>query len=252
MSGVNFSGYTTFVFDLDGTIWDVTKLMPGAAKVVSHLRAAHKDVLFVSNHTMFGRREVAARLRKMGLQVSHKNIINAGYSVATWLKARGVKKVMVFGKGAVADLREQGIEITDRLPVKYVVLGHDPEMNYKKLGKIYEAVSAGATVLSTAPGRLFFVGDKWYPGMGAFNAAIEYMTNKKVVILGKPSGWMLHLVRNRVRGRTVIFGDEINSDIPFGKKAGWTTVLVLTGVDKSTKGKVKPDYVLRSVADIRL
>jgi len=248
----SFSSYTTFVFDLDGTIWDVLKLMPGAARTVSHLRAAHKNVLFVSNHTMYGRREIAARLRRMGLQVSHKDIINAGYAVAAWLKAKGVRRVMIFGRGARDDLREQGIEFTDKLPVKYVVLGHDPEMNYKKLGKIYEAVAAGATVLSTAPGRLFFVGDKWYPGMGAFNTAIEYMTKKPVVVLGKPSSWMLHLLRDRVKGRTVIFGDEINSDIPFGKKAGWTTVLVLTGVDKSTKGEAKPDHILKSVAEIKI
>lgn len=249
---MNFSKYATFVFDLDGTIWDVLRLIPGASRIVSHLRAAKKNVLFVSNHTMYGRKEIAARLRRMGLQVGHRDIINSGYSVATWLKAKGVKKVMVFGKGMRDDLKEEGIEATDKLPVKYVVLGHDPEMNYKKLGRIYEAVRDGATVLSTAPGRLFFVGDKWYPGMGAFNAAIEFMTNKKVVVLGKPSGWMLHLIRKRVRGKTVIFGDEINSDIPFGKKAGWTTVLVLTGVDKSTKGEAKPDYILRSVADIKI
>jgi len=252
MPNPNFSSYTTFVFDLDGTIWDVLKLVPGATRTVTRLRAARKNILFVSNHTMYGRKEIAARLRSMGLQVSHKDIINAGYSVAAWLKARGVKKVLAFGKGIADDLHEQGIETTSQLPAKYVVLGHDPEMGYKKLGKIYEAVRDGATVLSTAPGRLFFVGDKWYPGMGAFNAAIEFMTNKKVVVLGKPSGWMLQLIKKRIRGRTVIFGDEINSDIPFGKKAGWTTVLVLSGVDKSTKGEVKPDYILKSVADIKL
>ena len=248
----NFRGYTTFVFDLDGTIWDVVGLVPAAARTISQLRAAKKNIVFVSNHTMFSRREIAAKLRKMGLQVSHRDVINAGYSVATWLKARGVRKVMIFGKGVLADLKEEGIEATSKLPVKYVVLGHDTEMGYKRLGKIYEAVAAGATVLSTAPGRLSFVGDKWYPGMGAFNAAIEYMTNKKVVVLGKPSDWMLHLLKKRIFGKTVIFGDEINTDIPFGKKAGWTTVLVLTGVDKSTKGEVKPDFVLKSVASIEL
>jgi len=261
----NFSSYTTFVFDLDGTIWDKVRIFPGVAKTFARLRRAGKKILIISNHTLSGRKQISAELRKMGLQVSYKEIINSGYAIALWLKKKNVKKVLAFGYGVKEDLGAQGIKTTDKLPVKYVVLGHDEEMNYKKLGKIYEAVLRGATVISSAPGRLFFVGDKSYPGMGAFNAAIEYMTKKRVVILGKPSEWMLNLVKKIARGKTVIFGDEIDSDVPFGKKAGWTTVLVLTGVDKSAKvekgakggeksakREMKPDYILKSVADIKL
>jgi len=253
---VNFSSYKTFVFDLDGTVWDEIHLMHGVAKIFSRLRSAGKNVLIISNHTLHSRRELARILQKKGLKISYKEIINSGYAVATWLKKKGVKKAIAYGEGVKKELREQGIEAVEKMPVKYIVLGHDEEMNYRKLGKIYEAVRDGATVISTAPGRLFFVGSSWYPGMGAFNVAIEYMTEKPVLVLGKPSGWMLHLIKKRIHGKTVIFGDEINSDIPFGKKAGWTTVLVLTGVDKSTKsgkkGEMKPDYILRSVAEIKV
>ncbi len=118
---------------------------------------------------------------------------------------------------------------------------------------IYKAVSQGATVLTTGVGRLFSYGNEMLPGMGAFVAAIELMTQKKVLFVGKPSKYMAKLILKKVKGKKVVmFGDEMNDDIPFAKSLGWTAVLVLTGVDKKVYGKVKPDFILKSVADIRL
>ena len=248
----DFSKYDTFVFDLDGTVWDVTKLLPGVSKTFSILKKKGKNVIFVSNHTMYSRRQIAHRLERMGLEVEESDIINAGFSVAKWLRAHHASKAMIFGEGIVRDLREEGIANTKELPVGYVVIGHDRKMNYEKLARIYRASRAGASILTSAVGRLFYYKGKWYPGMGVVNSAVEAMTGKKPVELGKPSSWMLKLVMKRVKGRTVIFGDEVNSDIPFGKKAGWTTVLIKTEVNKLKKGDIRPDFVLRSVADIKV
>jgi ribonucleotide monophosphatase NagD (HAD superfamily) len=54
------------------------------------------------------------------------------------------------------------------------------------------------------------------------------------------------------RKETVLFGDELDSDILLGKNAGYFTVLVKTGVDKIVKGKIRPDLVLNSVADVKV
>lgn len=249
---MNFSKYQTFVFDLDGTIWNTKKLFPGAAETIERIRKKGKQVLFISNHTITARVDLVKKLQKLGLHIHENELITASEGAEEFLKGkRG--KVLVFGSGVKKDFRKFGIKFTEKLPSKYVVLGHDPTIDYKKLAMIYKASSQGAIVLTTGVGRLFSYGNEMLPGMGAFVAAIELMTQKKVLFVGKPSKYMAKLILKKVKGKKVVmFGDEMNGDIPFAKSLGWTAVLVLTGVDKKVYGKVKPDFILKSVANIKL
>jgi ribonucleotide monophosphatase NagD (HAD superfamily) len=54
------------------------------------------------------------------------------------------------------------------------------------------------------------------------------------------------------RKETVVFGDELKADIGLGKKCGYFSVLVRTGVDKEVKGKIKPDLVLNSLKEVEV
>jgi 4-nitrophenyl phosphatase len=249
---MNFSKYQTFVFDLDGTIWNTKRLFPGAAETIERLRKKGKQVIFISNHTITARIDLVNKLQKLGLHIHENELITAAEGAREFLKGkRG--KVLVLGAGVKKDFRRFGIRFTDKLPVKYVVLGHDPTIDYNKLAMIYKAVSQGATVLTTGVGRLFSYGNEMLPGMGAFVAAIENMTQKKVLFVGKPSKYMAKLILKKVKGkRVVMFGDEMNDDVPFAKSLSWTAVLVLTGVDKKVYGKFRPDFILKSVANIKL
>jgi len=249
---MDFSKYQTFVFDLDGTLWNNKKLLPGAAKTIEKLYKANKQVVFISNHTITPRPLLLKKLQKLGLHIHDKQLITSTECAAEFLKGkRG--RALVFGKGVKTDFRRMKIKFVNKLPAKYIVLGHDPTIDYKKLAIIAKAVSQGATVLSTGIGRLFSYGNEMLPGMGSIVAAIEFMTRKKVIFVGKPSKYAAKLVRKKVKGkRVVVFGDEINSDIPFAKSLGWTGVLLQSGVDKKVWGKYKPDFILKSVADIKV
>lgn len=248
---MNFSKYQTFVFDLDGTIWNTKKLFPGAAATIEKLRQKGKQVLFISNHTITARVDLVKKLQKLGLHIHESELITAAEGAKEFLKGRK-GKVLVLGRGVKKDFRKFEIRFTNRLPVKYVVLGHDPTIDYKKLAIIYKATTEGAVVLTTGVGRLFTYGNEMLPGMGSIVAAIENMTQKKVVFVGKPSKYMAKLILKKVKGKKVVmFGDEMNDDIPFAKSLGWTAVHVLTGVDKKA-GKIKPDCVLKSVAEIKI
>jgi HAD superfamily hydrolase (TIGR01450 family) len=248
---MNFSKYQTFVFDLDGTIWNTKKLFPGAAETIEMLRKKGKQVLFISNHTITARVDLVRKLQKLGLHIHESDLITAAEGAREFLKGkRG--KVLVLGSGVKKDFKRFGTKFTNKLPVRYVVLGHDPTIDYKKLGMIYRAFTQGATILTTGVGRLFSYGNEMLPGMGSIVAAIENMTQKKVVFVGKPSKYMAKLILKKVRGKkVVVFGDEANSDIPFAKSLGWDSVLVLSGVDKKA-GEIKPNHILKSVADIKL
>lgn len=248
---MNFSKYDTFVFDLDGTVWNTKKLFPRAAESIENLRKKGKQVLFVSNHTITARVDLIKKLQRLGLHIHESELIGASEGAREFLKGkRG--KVLVLGSGVKKDFRKFGIKFTEKPPARYVVLGHDPTIDYKKMGMIYRAFTQGATILTTGVGRLFTYGNEMLPGMGSIVAAIETMTQEKVVFVGKPSKYMAKLILKKIKGKKVVmFGDESNDDIPFAKMLGWTSVLVLTGVDKKSD-KIKPDCVLKSVADIKV
>jgi len=249
---MKFTKYDTFVFDVDGTLWNSKNLFPGVTGTIKLLREAKRQVLFVTNRTLTGRAQILKRLQHLGLTIRDDELVTSSEGAAEFLKGKK-GNIMIFGDGVKKDFRKWGIKYINSLPVKYVVLSHDPSLNYKKLGLIYKAYTQGATIIATAVGRLFSYSNEMLPGMGSIIAAIEFMTQKKVTFVGKPSEYVAKLVKAKVRGKKVImFGDEANSDIPFAKSLGWTSVLVQTGVDKKSWTKYKPDYVLKSVADIEI
>ena len=47
-----------FAFDLDGTIWEGPRLLPGATALVEDLRASGLRVVFASNSSQIGRAHV--------------------------------------------------------------------------------------------------------------------------------------------------------------------------------------------------
>ncbi len=250
---VNFGKFDTFIFDLDGTLWNYPNLIPGVAKIIKLLEDNGKQRLYVSNFNLLSRRGALNHLRSLGVMARLEELITSAYAVAEYLKGRK-GKVMAFGHGINQELMDNGIKVSNTLPVDYLVVGHDINFNYQKLSLALEAMRKGAKLLVPSFGPLWPAYGKLLPGTGALVEPIETISGKKATLLGKPSEFMRKLIdanRRSPRSKTVLFGDEADSDIAIGKRSGYFTVLVKTGVDKRI-GKIKPNAVINSVADIRL
>jgi ribonucleotide monophosphatase NagD (HAD superfamily) len=76
------------------------------------------------------------------------------------------------------------------------------------------------------------------------------------MVVGKPSPLAAEVTLERLgrpAGECVMVGDNIESDILMGCRAGMTTVLVLSGVSQRADlahARVQPDYVLESIASL--
>jgi len=251
---MRFSRFSTFIFDLDGTVWDWKRLFPGVEKVIRLLRREGKQVLFVTNNTLVGRGDLLKKLRNFGIEANKNDLVSSGLAIAEYLKGRK-GKAMVLGDGLKKDLIKSGINVSNDCHAKHLVVGHDTNFNFQKLCLALEALKNGASFLVAAKGKFFVSGKDFLPGTGVIVNVIEYASGRRATLLGKPSNLMcqtLHLFVQSPRNRTVIFGDELNSDIVMGKRCGYFTILVRTGVDKTVKGKIKPNAVLNSVADLKL
>jgi HAD superfamily hydrolase (TIGR01450 family) len=251
---MDFSRFDTFIFDLDGTIWNWIELFPKVRIKINLLLQFGKQRRWVSNNTVLSRSGLVKKMKNFGIEVEESEVINAGYAIGQYLKDKKGKS-LVFGEGLKEDLRKAKVRLTNNPSADFVVVGHDWKFNYEKLVLSSECLQKGARLLTSARGRYFTFGDKMIPGTGALTDVVEYVSGKKALLLGKPSDYMLKTLKSFINSpveKTVEFGDELKADIVMGKKAGWFTVLVRTGVDKKPSKTIKPDAVIDSVADIKI
>ena len=248
---MNFKDIDTFVFDLDGTVWYWTRLIPRVKETVHKLKRLGKTVLYVSNNTIESRRNLAKRLCKFGIETRCEDVINAGIVIGYYIKEHE-GTALALNIGTERDLKEVGVSIRKRPPVDYVVVTEDWDFNYRQLSLAFDAVTAGGKLLTSVMGRHWMVGNKMVPGVGCWVKAVEFATNTTARTLGKPSDYMAKIVSRRLGDckRTVYVGDEYESDVLFGQKLGCYTVFVNTGMDKGKTSKVEPDLWLNTAKDL--
>lgn len=132
----------------------------------------------------------------------------------------------------------------------------------------YDKLAIGTICLNQSESALFVAtnqdaqfpaaGGLLLPGAGAGIAALEVGSGRKVqVCVGKPSIELSTYMTDHFKldsTTTVMIGDRLNTDIEFGKAAGWHTVLVLTGISSTldvenlSSPDQAPDHILASLA----
>jgi len=91
-------------------------------------------------------------------------------------------------------------------------------------------------------------GGAW-PGTGATLAAVETASGKRAETGGKPEPHLFEQARKLIPNakRVAMVGDRIASDIEGGRRAGLTTILVLTGACSRAEAEgatFPPDHVI--------
>ena len=240
--------FDAFVFDLDGTFWWYPKLVDGAKEIYGKLIEYGKKVIFVSNFTYLDREGIVEIFRKNGIFVRKEQIITSSYVAAKVLKDQIVFPI---GKGLEEELKKNGVRICKNEDANSVVIGHDTDFNYNKANVALKILlKENSKFYTTAYGKLWIFENNTVPGTGLITAGLEYCSGKRAIMLGKPSDFMLKVVRKVVEGKVIYFGDENKADIEFANKAGFFSVFVKGGVDKKPNKKIKPKMVLNSLRDL--
>ena len=68
--------YQGFIFDLDGTIYRGSHLIPNAEKTVNHIKTSGKEVIFISNKTTGSVNDYYKFLLTHGLKIEEDEIVN--------------------------------------------------------------------------------------------------------------------------------------------------------------------------------
>ena len=252
------SKYQGYFIDLDGTIYRGKHRIPAAKRFIDRLQAAQIPFLFVTNNTTKMPSDVVKNLAvNHDIHVSKRNVYTAGLATADYLDQMAVRKsqkktVFVIGeKGLRQALADKGFVFDGHNP-NYVVVALDSQATYHDFAVATLASQHGATFVGTNPDSNIPNEKGMLPGAGSLVKMVEYATQVKPIIIGKPRTIILknalqliHLKKDQV----IMVGDNYLTDILAGIHFGIDTLLVYTGVStrqQVANQKIKPTYQINS------
>ncbi len=246
-----------YLIDMDGVIYRDNHLIPGADRFIRELRSANVPFLFLTNNSQRTRRDVATKLRRLGIDVEDEHVFTCAMATARFLaqqKPGGTAYVIGEG-GLLTALHHNGYAIVDKDP-DYVVVGEGRTVNFEVMELALRLVLGGAKLVATNLDPNCPTQGGMRPGCGAIVAMLESASGARAFSVGKPSPVMMQGARDELglpAVRTIVIGDTMETDILGGVQLGYRTVLVLSGGtrrDELDRFAYRPDKVVDSIADL--
>ena len=246
-----------YLIDMDGVIYRGGQLIPGADRFVNGLREANIPFLFLTNNSQRTRRDVATRLRRLGIDVDEHHIFTCAMATARFLshqKPHGTAFVIGEG-GLLTALHENGYSIVDKDP-DYVVVGEGRTVSFEMVEAALGMILGGAKLVATNLDPNCPTVDGVRPGCGAIVAMLETASGLKAFSVGKPSPVMLRAARKELglpTDQTIVIGDTMDTDILGGVQLNYKTILVLSGGTRRedlARYAFRPDQIVDSIADL--
>ncbi|MDQ7808427.1 HAD-IIA family hydrolase [Amycolatopsis sp. A133] len=236
MSDALLAAYDAVLFDLDGTVYHGTRVIPGAPETVRAAREHGTPVRFVTNNASKAPGEVVAHLTDLGMPAEVGEVHTSAQAGVQLLKERlePGAEVLVVGTDSLAGevtgaglkpVRENGDG------VRAVVQGHSPDNTWAALAEACLAIRAGAlwvacNVDATLPSERGLL-----PGNGSMVAALRTATDVEPLVAGKPQPLLFETAaRSAGAEKPLVVGDRLDTDIAGAVAAGLDSLVVLSGV----------------------
>jgi 4-nitrophenyl phosphatase len=222
---------TAFAFDLDGTIYNGSRAVSGAAGAIGHLTGLGYKVFYFTNNSAKTRGEIIEKLDHLGFCASEQNTYCTAHALALYLSEIKPKSVYVIGSsGLRRELSSRKIKIKDTPRVSAVVVGLDHDFDYRKVSIALEAIRRGAKLYVANTDPSYPVENNLrLPGCGAMVGAIVAASGHRPDFnAGKPNTYMMELLcrEHKIAPKDIcIIGDSPESDILMAKKFGCQSIL---------------------------
>ncbi len=251
--------YDAFLMDLDGTVYKGKEKIPEAVEFVKTLKRNGLRYLFVTNNSTRTKEAVAEQLGGFGIPCTASDVLTTSMATAAYIKKKKPDATVYFigEEGLRQAMREAGLVYQEDHP-DFVAFGMDRGITYEKYAKACLAVRAGAKFISTNPDVALPNERGLMPGNGSLTSVITVSTGIQPVFIGKPEPIIIEQALEKLHAtkeRTLVIGDNYDTDIMAGIRAGIDTLMVLTGVTSEQQLRAKeiqPTYVVHSLAQWRL
>ena len=241
---------------MDGVLYHGRRAVPGAADFIRRVNAAGTPYLCITNHACYSPRSLATRLAGLGIAVPAARILTSGLATAAWLRGQGTRRVFAIGErpfqAALAAARIEG----DSARPTHVVVALDRRVTYERLAVAARHILRGAVFVGTNPDPSYPTEAGLAPECGFYLAALERMTGRAPLIIGKPSPQLFEIGAATLGlppSRLTMVGDRLDTDILGAQRLGMRAVLVLSGstTRPMLRGAgIRPDRVVPTIGTL--
>lgn len=242
------------LIDFDGVLKIGDKPAEDASEFLNYLKQNNIPSYILSNSTL--------RTSKDLLKFLSDNKIDYGIPALTAVDAalnyvkKNYKKISVYCRESIKTVFKD-LE-TDDDPDAVVVGDLGENWNYKTMNEIFRKVHSGADLIAMQKNKFWKPwGDKLFMDAGAFITAIEYATEKKSILIGKPSPLFFQSALNEMGYKNnnpfIMIGDDIVTDINAAQNIGGKGILVYTGKTKyplTNDSIPKPNYEAKNLTEV--
>lgn len=225
--------YDSLLLDLDGTVWEGGRAIPGA---VENIIGSGLPTMYVTNNASKAPQLVADQLEAIGLPVTAEQVLTSAQAAVEMLSQRVApgSKVLVVGSDSFKELAYNAgfhvVNSADDNPAA-VLHGHNPDTGWAQLSEAALAIRKGALYLASNLDTTLPQERGLMVGNGSMVAAVVSATGVTPESAGKPGPAMFHSAAAKLGSQSPLaVGDRLDTDIAGGNAAGMDTLQVLTGV----------------------
>ena len=252
-------GKKLFLLDMDGTLYEGSRLFAGTLPLLQAIRQRGGRYLFLTNNSSSSVEAYVQRLRDMGIQAGREDFFTSAQAAALVLQRKYPgQQVYCMGTDSLkAELRGAGICLaeTPDAQVTVALAGFDRQLNYQKLLDMCTLLRRPEVAyLATNPDWVCPVeGGNFIPDCGAMCQMLEHAVHRMPRVIGKPEPLMVEYAMHLTGigpEETLMIGDRLYTDIAAGNRAGVDSLCVLSGEASQEDLRNSPDrpaYLLEDV-----
>lgn len=217
-------------------MWVGDEPTPRAPEALAAVRAAGKQIAFLTNDARLGGEDYVRKLWRLGFRAALEEVVTVGGAIQFLLAGTpDWRTALVIGAPALhRHVEGAGLRILNNSDlatrVDVVVVAMHPRFDYAELRAATQAVSRGAALIGADRDRTIPEADGPWPGTGALLAALETATGVGARTVGKPDPHLFLTALDRLPAeRALVIGDSIEADLAGARAARLDAALVLTG-----------------------
>jgi HAD superfamily hydrolase (TIGR01450 family) len=217
-----------YLIDLDGTLLVDSHAVNGAVEFISELNRRGREYLLITNGSTNAPETLSQLLYRENIEIEKERIITSAELTAAYLaKYHSEKTVYCIGSVWLKKCLEKANIKMDSDSADMVLTGYDEHISIALLNKAIDLILNGAGYISTNDDLCIPSGKGVKPHTGCINQILYQATEKKPIIIGKPSQYFLEMIQQRTQAESFcMIGDSMKTDVNFAIKNNMKMYLV--------------------------